>query len=154
MLVLTRKQQQQIQIGESITITVLSVRGGRVQVGITAPAHVRVVRGELAPYEEGQAGKQSGSPAPAAAPRSVQSAASSAMPAPGDAHRSDPARRSASSTRPEAVAAHPGAQASVQSKGSPLARAVAQRRSAPQVRPPQRLGAASLGWLTTPRTRS
>ena len=47
MLVLTRKLQQQIKIGEQITVTILKVKGNTVRVGITAPREVRVVRGEL-----------------------------------------------------------------------------------------------------------
>jgi carbon storage regulator CsrA len=47
MLVLTRKLQQQIKIGEQVTITILRVKGQTVRVGIEAPRDVRVVRGEL-----------------------------------------------------------------------------------------------------------
>jgi carbon storage regulator CsrA len=47
MLVLTRKLQQQIKIGEQITVTILKVKGNTVRVGISAPRDVRVVRGEL-----------------------------------------------------------------------------------------------------------
>src|SRR5262249_12920385 len=47
MLVLTRKLQQQIKIGEQITVTILRVKGNTVRVGITAPREVRVIRGEL-----------------------------------------------------------------------------------------------------------
>lgn len=47
MLVLTRKQDQQIQIGDNITLTILRVKGNTVRVGIDAPREVRVVRGEL-----------------------------------------------------------------------------------------------------------
>lgn len=47
MLVLTRKTQEQIQIGNNITITILRVKGQSVQVGIEAPREVRVLRGEL-----------------------------------------------------------------------------------------------------------
>jgi len=47
MLVLTRKLQQQIKIGEQITVTILKVKGNTVRVGISAPREVRVVRGEL-----------------------------------------------------------------------------------------------------------
>ncbi len=47
MLVLTRKLQQQIKIGEQITVTILRVKGNTVRVGITAPRDVRVIRGEL-----------------------------------------------------------------------------------------------------------
>src|SRR5262245_19708202 len=47
MLVLTRKLQQQIKIGEQIIVTVLRIKGNTVRVGIQAPRDVRVVRGEL-----------------------------------------------------------------------------------------------------------
>jgi len=47
MLVLTRKLQQQIKIGEHITVTVLRVKGNTVRVGIQAPREMRVIRGEL-----------------------------------------------------------------------------------------------------------
>ena len=47
MLVLTRKIQEQIQIGENITITILRMKGQTVRVGIDAPEDVRIVRGEL-----------------------------------------------------------------------------------------------------------
>ena len=47
MLVLTRKLQQQIKIGDDITVTILRVKGHTVRVGIEAPRQVRVVRGEL-----------------------------------------------------------------------------------------------------------
>ena len=48
MLVLTRKIQQQIQIGPNITITILQVKGQAVRVGIEAPRDVCVLRTELA----------------------------------------------------------------------------------------------------------
>jgi carbon storage regulator CsrA len=48
MLVLTRKTQQRIQIGSSITITIVRIKGHSVRVGIEAPENVRIVRGELA----------------------------------------------------------------------------------------------------------
>ncbi|GAA4422902.1 carbon storage regulator [Bremerella cremea] len=52
MLVLTRKQQQQIQIGEGVTITILKVKGNTVRIGIEAPSDVKIVRSELEPEEE------------------------------------------------------------------------------------------------------
>ena len=48
MLVLTRKAQEKIQIGENITITVLRTKGKAVRLGIEAPDSVAVLRGELA----------------------------------------------------------------------------------------------------------
>ncbi len=47
MLVLTRKFQESIRIGDNVTITILRVKGNTVRVGIDAPRNVRVVRGEL-----------------------------------------------------------------------------------------------------------
>ncbi|MFV1966681.1 MAG: carbon storage regulator [Pirellulaceae bacterium] len=47
MLVLTRKSQETIRIGENITISILKVKGRAVRIGIEAPGKVRVVRGEL-----------------------------------------------------------------------------------------------------------
>jgi carbon storage regulator CsrA len=48
MLVLTRKQSETIQIGDSITITVLRMKGKSVRLGIQAPHDLNVIRGELA----------------------------------------------------------------------------------------------------------
>ncbi|HUE72078.1 MAG TPA: carbon storage regulator [Pirellulaceae bacterium] len=47
MLVLTRKLQERIKIGENVTITVLRVKGNAVRIGIEAPRSVRVIRAEL-----------------------------------------------------------------------------------------------------------
>lgn len=48
MLVLTRKADEQILIGDDIKITLVRVRGNSVRIGIDAPKNIRVVRGELA----------------------------------------------------------------------------------------------------------
>ena len=50
MLVLTRDLQNEIKIGDSITITVLSVNGTKVRLGIDAPKSVPVHRREV--YDE------------------------------------------------------------------------------------------------------
>ncbi len=47
MLVLTRKSGERIHIGEDIVVTVLSVDGDRVKIGISAPRPLQVLRGEL-----------------------------------------------------------------------------------------------------------
>jgi carbon storage regulator len=52
MLVLTRKYQEKIRIGNDITITVLRTKGKAVRLGIEAPANVPVIRGELKFEEE------------------------------------------------------------------------------------------------------
>jgi len=56
MLVLTRKANEQIQIGDNVVITILQVKGQLVRVGIEAPREIRVLRSELpradeAPFE-------------------------------------------------------------------------------------------------------
>lgn len=47
MLVLSRKQGQKVCIGNGIEVTVVSISGNRIQLGIDAPVDVRVLRGEL-----------------------------------------------------------------------------------------------------------
>lgn len=47
MLVLTRKQGELIQVGDGITIKVIKTGKGTVKIGIEAPSHVKVLRGEL-----------------------------------------------------------------------------------------------------------
>ena len=54
MLVLSRRESQRIQLGESIVLTIVRVNGDRVRVGIDAPANVRVLRGELEPRGSAQ----------------------------------------------------------------------------------------------------
>ncbi len=47
MLVLARKTGQQIMIGDSIVVTVVSVRAGQIRLGIDAPANVVIYRQEI-----------------------------------------------------------------------------------------------------------
>lgn len=47
MLVLSRKTQERIQIGDNVVVTVLRVKGNMVRIGIEAPKDVRVLRAEL-----------------------------------------------------------------------------------------------------------
>lgn len=47
MLVLTRKQNEAIQIGHDVVIKVISTGRGKVKIGIEAPQHVKVLRAEL-----------------------------------------------------------------------------------------------------------
>jgi carbon storage regulator CsrA len=47
MLVLTRKLQEEICIGNQIKIKLLRINGSSVRIGIEAPRDVRIVRGEL-----------------------------------------------------------------------------------------------------------
>ncbi|SJZ44141.1 carbon storage regulator CsrA [Selenihalanaerobacter shriftii] len=50
MLVLTRKKDESIMLGDDIEITIVDVGGGQVQLGIDAPQDVEIYRKEI--YEE------------------------------------------------------------------------------------------------------
>ena len=52
MLVLTRRTDETILIGEDIEITVLAVDGSQIRVGIDAPEDVKILRGELLDDED------------------------------------------------------------------------------------------------------
>lgn len=47
MLLLTRKAQQSIIIDDETEIKILSIRGGQVRLGVTAPKDVKVFRKEI-----------------------------------------------------------------------------------------------------------
>ncbi len=47
MLVLSRRFNERILIGESIVLTVIKTQGGNVRLGIEAPPEVTIVREEL-----------------------------------------------------------------------------------------------------------
>lgn len=49
MLVLSRKSNESIVIGDQIVIEILEISNNKIRIGIAAPANVRVVRGELTP---------------------------------------------------------------------------------------------------------
>ncbi len=47
MLILTRKEGESLRLGDDITVTVVSVKGGHVRIGVTAPRDVAVHREEI-----------------------------------------------------------------------------------------------------------
>jgi carbon storage regulator len=47
MLVLTRKKDESLLIGDDVEIIVLKIEGNRIRLGIAAPKDVSVVRGEI-----------------------------------------------------------------------------------------------------------
>lgn len=60
MLVLSRRENERIRLGDSIVVTVVRLSGDKVRLGIEAPADVVVLREELEPY----APAKGGGPAP------------------------------------------------------------------------------------------
>lgn len=48
MLVLSRNKNEKIQIGDDIVITIVDIRSDKVRIGIDAPKHISVHRGEVA----------------------------------------------------------------------------------------------------------
>ncbi|MDC0072858.1 carbon storage regulator CsrA [Gammaproteobacteria bacterium] len=47
MLVLSRRADESLYIGDDIKITILDIRGGQVRIGITAPDDIKVHREEV-----------------------------------------------------------------------------------------------------------
>lgn len=54
MLVISRKAQERIKIGDNIEVVVTRIKGGRVQIGIQADKSVKVLRGELKEKSSGK----------------------------------------------------------------------------------------------------
>jgi len=55
MLVLSRKVGESIKIGEGITVVINRIAGNRVTLGLQAPRDMRIIRGELRPFDEDEA---------------------------------------------------------------------------------------------------
>jgi carbon storage regulator len=47
MLVLTRKAEEGIIIGDDVKITIIEIKGGSIRIGIDAPRHMKVHRQEV-----------------------------------------------------------------------------------------------------------
>jgi carbon storage regulator len=56
MLVLSRKEGEQLMIGDNVVLTITRISGNRVAIGIEAPRDVRIVRGELDRKDVGRGG--------------------------------------------------------------------------------------------------
>lgn len=52
MLILTRKRNESIRIGEQIVVRVMHTSKGSVKIGIEAPDSVRIIRGELHEFQD------------------------------------------------------------------------------------------------------
>ena len=84
MLVLTRKSNQSIMIGDDIEVSVLAIMGEKVRIGIQAPRDVPVFRKEV--YLEIQAEREAEATEP--------SESAAAEPSPNGRHEVDAALRS------------------------------------------------------------
>lgn len=68
MLILTRRPQETVHIGDEVTVTVLETRGNQVRLGIKAPPHIAVHREEI--YERiQQKERQKNQPTPVGSPQ-------------------------------------------------------------------------------------
>ena len=47
MLILTRRVNESLMVGDQVTVTVLAVKGNQVRIGIDAPKEVQVHREEI-----------------------------------------------------------------------------------------------------------
>ena len=56
MLILTRRANETLMVGDEVTVTVLGVKGDQVRIGINAPSEVAVHREEI--YDRIQAEKR------------------------------------------------------------------------------------------------
>lgn len=52
MLVLSRKPNERIHIGDNVTVTVVRIGPNNVRLGIEAPKDINIYRGELGPKSE------------------------------------------------------------------------------------------------------
>jgi carbon storage regulator len=64
MLVLTRKQGENVVIGDNIMVGVVQVKGNKVVLSFDAPAKVRILRGELGKWHDRDAPVSSSDLAP------------------------------------------------------------------------------------------
>jgi carbon storage regulator len=71
-LILTRRINESVNIGDDVTVTVLGIKGNHVRIGIGAPKHISVHREEI--YERVRREREgAGSPAQTAAAEAIAS---------------------------------------------------------------------------------
>jgi carbon storage regulator len=59
MLVLSRKEGEQIVVGDNIRVTILAIKGNRVRLGLVAPPDVSILRQELDALDSSSGGAPS-----------------------------------------------------------------------------------------------
>jgi carbon storage regulator len=72
MLVLTRKSNQSIMIGDDIEVSVLAIMGEKVRIGIQAPRDIPVFRREVYLEIQEERAEEAHAPAPAGAANGAQ----------------------------------------------------------------------------------
>ena len=87
MLILTRKEGESLRLGDDITVTVVSVKGGNVRVGITAPRELAVHREEI--YQKISEDEAASSPKPGSSPEPARSPEPATSPEPPAGGQSD-----------------------------------------------------------------
>lgn len=55
-LVLSRKLNESIMLGDDIELKILSIKGNKVRIGISCPSDTAIVRGELRPVRDEREG--------------------------------------------------------------------------------------------------
>ena len=71
MLIINRRSGEKIVVAETITVSVLSIAGNRVKIGITAPGDVHIVREELLQRNQAEASACTFSPSPLDVPQAA-----------------------------------------------------------------------------------
>jgi len=56
MLVLSRKKNEKLMIGDEIEITIVRISGDKCRIGIEAPEGVKILRGELEQHKAADVG--------------------------------------------------------------------------------------------------
>ena len=51
MLVLSRRENERLRLGDSIVLTIIRIAGDKVRIGVEAPSDLLVLREELQPFE-------------------------------------------------------------------------------------------------------
>jgi carbon storage regulator len=85
-LVLTRRLNQSIQIGDDITITIVEVRGDQVRLGIDAPRSTAIYRAEVLSQIQ-----QENTSASQSSPEDIEAALGLLSPAPAEETSTKPA---------------------------------------------------------------
>ena len=51
MLVLSRRENERLRLGDSIVLTIIRIAGDKVRIGVEAPSDLLILREELEPFE-------------------------------------------------------------------------------------------------------